>query len=258
MPDRVQEGADHVGLLDELQQRVVAEDHRAELAGEVARQGGPELGAQHIGEAQDRDRHLGTVVREVPDERLGLEQRALDRRPGRGAAGHGLGEGVGIARAGPVDEARRLHHERSDPAGRARRGQQVHRPDDVHVVESGRRAERRVDDQARVHDRVDVGCRHDPVKRRVGVVRDPHEVGPLEGHRRVPGADPDHHLDLRVGLEHLGHPTAPEGVGPGDQDAGGDRSAEPDTPALRDEGVDRLLQVGPDLLGGLHDLGEHE
>ncbi len=51
------------------------------------------------------------------------------------------------------------------------------------------------------------------------VLVDPHELGALELDLGGLGVEADDDLDVGVGLELLGHPAAPEGAQPGDQDA---------------------------------------
>ena len=80
----------------------------------------------------------------------------------------------------------------------------------------------------------------------------PDELGALEGHPGLVGAQAEDHLDVGLGLEGLGHAAAPEGVQPGDQDPSAHGSAEPDAAALAQHVVERVLELGPDRLGLVH------
>jgi hypothetical protein len=129
------DGADDVVLLDELEERVEAEDRRAEGSGQVLGDRGDDVGAEHVGEAEDGDDDVGVLVGEVVHERLGLDEGPFDRGPrGRRARGV-LAEGVRVLLGRAVDEGRRLDDDVADGgAGGAGRGEEVHRPDDVDLV----------------------------------------------------------------------------------------------------------------------------
>ena len=149
------------------------------------------------------------VVGEVAQERLDFEQRPLDVRGRRARARHLLAEEVGVGLARAVDEARALEHDLAHGAARrARRREQAHRADDVDLVQRAAAGAGRVDDEVRVHDRVDLGRRDDAGEdrvRRVGA----HELGALERDPRIGRVDSDHDLDVGPALELLRDATAP-------------------------------------------------
>ena len=62
----------------------------------------PDGGPEHVREAQDRDAHVGVLLGEVGDGRLGLDDVALDPRPRRVRAPHRLGEEGGVVLLGAV------------------------------------------------------------------------------------------------------------------------------------------------------------
>ena len=164
-------------------------------------------------------------------------------------------ERVGITGRRPVDERGGLHddvpHGRSGGPGR---GQEVHRPDDVYLVEASVADPGRIRDHEGVEDGVDLGCLHDAVDDRVVLVG-AHEFGPLEGNRGGVGAHAQDHFEVRVGFESLDHPPAPEGVGSGDEDAlcHDDGTASRTTRCGAPQHVvDGLLNQGADALGFVH------
>ena len=83
-------------------------------------------------------------------------------------------------------------------------------PDHVVLVREPRRRGRRVHDQARVDDGVDLGGPHDPPDQAV-LVRDPDELGAVQLAGGVLGIDADDRLHVGIALERLGEPPAPVG-----------------------------------------------
>ena len=144
-----------------------------------------------------------------------------DSRRVRGSCGRriGLGEERRVVALAAVVVGARLEHDLGDRGVRpAARGQDVHRPDHVHLVRDARRRHRGVDDEARVDDRVDLGRVDDSPQQ--GVVRaDAHVLRTLERARRVLGRDADDRLDGLVAFEHLRQPAAPVAGETGDQDS---------------------------------------
>ena len=179
------DGADDVVLLDELHERVEAEDRRAERPGEVLGDRGDDVGAEHVGEAEEGDDDVGVVVGEVVDERLGLDEGPFDRGPRWRGPRRVLGEGVRVLLGRAVDERRRLDDDVPDgrPGG-AGRGEEVHRPDDVDLVQGAGGDLGGVDDEEGVDDRVDLGGADEAVEDRVRLVG-ADVLGPLERHGRV-------------------------------------------------------------------------
>ena len=90
------DGADDVVLFDELDERVEAEDRRAKRPGQVLGERGDDVGAEHVGEAEDGDDDVGVVVGEVADERFGLDEGPFDRGPRWRGPRRVLGEGVRV------------------------------------------------------------------------------------------------------------------------------------------------------------------
>ena len=179
------DGADHVVLVDELEERVEAEDRRADRPGQVPADRGHDVGAEHVGEAQTVTRRRGLSSAKSRTRRFGLDAGTARRRSRAGwpaACPRGRCR-VLLGRA--VDEAGRLHHHVAHRrAGGAGRGEQVHGADHVDLVHGAAGHRRRVDDQEGVHDRVDLGGPHDAAEDRVGLVG-ADELGPLERDRRA-------------------------------------------------------------------------
>ena len=215
----VGERACDVVLVHELQARVEPEDLGHQREAQHAGDGRIEVLAEHVREAQVRDRDVRVVLGEVPDDVGDLQERALDPGPGRLRPAHRLPEEVRVLVVRPVAERRRLHDDLADRAARRTgRREQVHRADDVHLVERPSAALRRVHDEVRVEDRVDPRRLHDPLEdreRRVG----PDVLRPLERQHRLPRVEPDDEVDHRVALERLGEPAPEERPEAGEQDA---------------------------------------
>ena len=74
----VLEGTDDVVLLDELDQRVEADDGRQDPLPQVVADGRDDVGAQNVGEPEQADRQVRVVVGEVPDDRLHLDEGPLE------------------------------------------------------------------------------------------------------------------------------------------------------------------------------------
>ena len=82
-----QDRADDVVLVHELEAGVEPEHRRHERQRSALRQRRDDVGAEHVGEPQQRDVDVRVVLGEVADVALDLEQAALDPvRGGRGAA----------------------------------------------------------------------------------------------------------------------------------------------------------------------------
>jgi hypothetical protein len=217
--DRVLEAVGHVVLVDELHARIEAEDRRDDRQVEVALPRGLQIRAERVGEAQHGDGGVGVLVAEVRDVGLGLADVALDRSARRVRAAHLLGEEGRVILLGAVVAGAGLEHQLAHGRGRpARRGEHVHRADDVVLVGARARGDDRVDDQAGVDDRVDLGGVDDPADQRVRV-GDLHELRALQRELRRPPVDPDDRLDLGILLECLGKAAAPVGRQAGDEDA---------------------------------------
>ena len=137
------------------------------------------------------------------------------------------------------------------PAGPGR-GQQVEGADHVDLVEDPAADGGRVGLEEGVDDGVDLGRPDDAAEDRVLLVG-ADELGALERDLGLLGAESEDHLDVRLGLEGLGHAAAPEGVEPGDEYAATHGSAEPDAAALAQHVVEGVLHRGPDPLGLVHD-----
>ena len=162
---------------------------------------------------------MGIVLGEVVQIALGLEQRALDARLRRMRAGHLLPEPHRVLPRRAVDERRRLHDDLAHGAtGGAGSGEQVQRADDVDLVQGPAAHARRVHDQERVQDGVDLGRLHDAVEDRVRLVG-LHVLGALELDAGLLGVDADDHVDVGVLLQCLRQSPAPEGAEAGDEDA---------------------------------------
>ena len=150
--------------------------------------------AEHVGEAQRGDGHLGVVLGEVADQHVDLQQRTLDRRGGRVRATGGLAEEVGIGEVRPVHQGRRLQHDLAHRAALGRGGrEQVHGADHVDLVQPSAARTGGVDLEVGVQHGVDLrGAHHAPQDRvrRVGL----HELGAgpaaaaVRGCRRRPRA----------------------------------------------------------------------
>jgi hypothetical protein len=215
----VLERPDHVVLLDELDQRVEAGDARQQAPSQVVADRGDDVGPQHVAEPEDRDRQVGVVLGEVLHQRLDLDERALEAGPDRSRARGLLAEPGRVVLRRPVDVSRGLDHHLADRrARRARRGQEVEAADDVDLVEHPARDVDGVGLEEGVDDRVDLGGSHDPAEDGVLLVR-ADELGALEGDPGLVRPQAEDHLHVGLGLEGLGHPPAPEGVKPGDEDA---------------------------------------
>ena len=177
-----------------------------------------QLAADHRRESQHGDGHVGLCRGELGDGPLGLDDVLLDRRLRRPPADHLLGEERGIVVLAAVHVSRGFEDHLADRRLRARaRGQDPLRAEHVDLVRSAERRGQRVGDQSRVDDRVDAGRPHDPPQQSViGVDAD--ELGPLERVLGVGGVDPDDRLELWIGLEQLGQPSAPMAREVRDQD----------------------------------------
>ena len=217
--DRVHQRVDDVVFVDELQPGIEAEDLGHDRAAERGRERRVDVDTQHVGEAQQADVDVRVVVGEVADERLDLEQRSLDRR-GRGpGARHVFAEAVRVGLARAVDETRALQHDLAHRTpGRARGREQVHRADHVDLVQRATRRARGVDDEVRVHDRVDLRGAHDAGEdrvRRVGA----HELGAFERCARIARVDADDDFDVGSLFERLREASAPVRRQSGDERA---------------------------------------
>ena len=177
-----QDRADDVVLVHELEAGVEAEHRRHQRQAQGLRQRRDDVGPEHVGEAQQRDGHVRVVDGEVADVALDLEQAALDpAADGRGAPVV-LAEPHRVLRRAAVDEGRRLHDHVAHRAARRRRGgEEVHRADDVDLVQQPARHLGGVDDQEGVDDRVDLGGLHDAAEDRVVLVA-ADVLGALEPH----------------------------------------------------------------------------
>ena len=161
---------------------------------------------------------MGVVVGEVAQVALHLEQRPLDPGAGRAAAAHLLAEPHGIEVGRAVDQGGRLDHELAHRGvGGAGRGQQVHGPDDVDLVQAAPAHAGRVDDQEGVHDGVDLGGLDYPGQDGIALIG-PHVLGALQRDGGLGRVQPHDDVDVGVPLQGLGHAPAPEGPQPGDQD----------------------------------------
>jgi hypothetical protein len=197
--------------VDELVAGVEPEQHRHDGEREQARVRGRDIGPEDVGEPEQRQRHVGVAPGEIAHRGLGLDDVALDLGSRRVRARHVLGEEGRIVLLGAVVVGRRLEDELAHGRVRpAAGGEDVHRPDHVALVDLARRRDRRVDDQARVDDGVDLGGGDDPPQQRV-VGADAHELGSVELPRRVVRVDADDRLDLGPALDRLGKPAAPVG-----------------------------------------------
>jgi hypothetical protein len=87
-------------------------------------------------------------------------------------------------------------------------------------VREARAGDDRVDDQARVDDRIDLGGLDDAADVRVRVGH-PHVLGALQLDLRRPAVDADDRLNRGLALERLREAAAPVGRQPGEQDAPG-------------------------------------
>ena len=220
--DRVLEAADDVVLVDELVARVEAEDRRH--AGQREQRGcatSRRSGPRPLAKRSTRDRDVGVALGEVARRRdsASTMSRSIGVRGGwrRRIV---LGEERRVVLLAAVVVRARLEddlaHRRVRPVAR---GEDVHRADrrcSRGRARGGR--DDRVDDQARVDDRVDLGRLDDPADQRVRV-GDPDELGALELDLRRRAVDADDRLDGRVALERLGQAAAPVGRQAGDEDA---------------------------------------
>ena len=246
--------AHDVALLNELQERVEAEDGRADGPREVPADRRGEVVAQDVGEAQHGDLGARIVLGEVADEAVRLDQctfhTVLDRtRPRRV-----LVESVRVTGGGAVDQRRGLD---DDVTYRGTGGpccrQEIHGPDDVDLVHGPPRYRRGVCDHEGVEDRVDLRRPHDPVHDGVGLVG-PDELGSFEGDRRCPCPHAENHVHCRVGLERLDHPPPQKVSAPVTRTRRlTNASAEPDAAPVAQHVVDRFLEQRANTLGLLHD-----
>ena len=164
----------------------------------------------------DRSRSANAAYRP-----LGLHDVLLERRPRRVGAIHVLREEGRIVALAAVEVRGRLEHHLAHRRVRpAAGGQDVHRPDHVVLVGDPLRGEHGVDDQPRVHHRVDVRGADDPAQQGV-LVPDAHVLRAVELAGGVLGADADDRLDRRVALQRLREPPAPVRRQAGDEDASG-------------------------------------
>jgi hypothetical protein len=157
------------------------------------------------------------VLGEVAHVRLDLVEAALDGAAQRARGGVSSVNHVGSSGVQPYTRGR-LHddvaHRR---VGRRRRGEQVHRADDVGLVHGALRHLRRVDDEEGVDDRVDAGGTHDLGEDRVVRV-DAHVLGAFEFDVGLLVSRPT--ITSTFGsLERLRDPATPERAQAGHEDA---------------------------------------
>ncbi len=102
LKDAVLEGVDHVVLVDELDPRIEAEHHGH--GGQVEHPGerGIHVRAQDVRAAKDRDLHLGSLLGELRDGGLRLDDVALERGTRRMRPQHALVEEGGVVLLGAV------------------------------------------------------------------------------------------------------------------------------------------------------------
>ena len=166
----VLERVHHVVLVHELVARVEAQDHRHRRQREQLGVRGLDVRAQDIREAQDRHRGVRVALGEVVHRRLGLHDVPLDPAARRVRAPHRLVEESRVVLVAAVEVGRGLEDDLSHRGVRPRAGREdVHRPHHVVLVGLGRRGDRGVHHQARVHHGVDLcGLDHAPEQ---GVLR---------------------------------------------------------------------------------------
>ena len=180
------QASDDVVLVDELVAGVEAEDRGDGGQAEPAGVGGANAGSQDVREAQDGDVDVRVAVGEVAHGALGLDDVALEHRRRRVRPAHLLGEERRVVLLAAVPVGAGLEDHLADGRSRpAARREDVQGADDVVLVGGGGRGGRRVHDQARVDDRVDLGGRHDAPQQRV-LGADPHVLGALEIDRAGP------------------------------------------------------------------------
>ena len=204
--------------MDELKARVEAEDARHGGQPEELAERRPQRRAEAVGEAQDGDGDVRVAHGELAHGALGVDDVALDRRAGGVRAVHGLGEEGRVVLLGAVVVGAGLEDDLADGVALSpARGEHVHRAHHVVLVGQPRAGDDRVDHQARVDHRVDLGRLHDPADERMRVGH-AHVLGAVQLDLRRAAVDADDRLDRRVALERLGQPAAPVRRQPGEQD----------------------------------------
>ena len=196
--------------MHELHARIEAEDLGHDRAPQRERERRVEVVAEHVREAQQRDVDVRAVVGEVAEERLDLEQRALDVAWSAGpvrvmSSRKKYGSALVAPYTRPELFSTTLRTGLPDaPAAASRFIVPI-----TLISCSVRLARaRRVDDEVRVHDRVDLGRGDDAGEdrvRRVGA----HELGALERDPRIVRVDADDDLDVGPLLELLRDAAAP-------------------------------------------------
>ena len=115
---------DDVVLVHELEARVEAEDRRHERQLERLGERRDDVGAEHVGEPQQRHGHVRVVLGEVAHVALDLEQAALDpaaRRRACAASPRGTSPGPAVARRTRASTTSRRRCARCCPAPTRRR-----------------------------------------------------------------------------------------------------------------------------------------